>query len=781
MPTFIERFFEAHREYFYLYSQNSTWHLIFFVIVLLVLFFGRLALSTRRIERSRASIPLVIGGWGTRGKSGTERKKSALFHALGCEVFTKTTGCEAMFIHSVPGQKPLELFIYRPYDKATIWEQHDVLALARDLRPNVFLYECMALNPQYVQLIQEGWMHDDLSTITNTYPDHEDIQGPAGINIPYVMNEFIPWGKTCFTCEDMFFPVLRSAARRKGTEMVQVSWREGAMIPEDVLERYPYKVHPMNLAMVARMAQHMGVDRDFALKEIADWIVPDLGVLKVFPIGRHRGRRLEFSNGHSANERRGFNANWARLGLDRHDPVKEPGTWVVTVINNRADRIPRSKVFADAMVKDVRVHRHMCIGTNLTGLYGYVEAALETRLANATLVDPEFPHLADRDRTREHAMARFDAELRDLMWETPTLRDVARKLEAMLTGLDVPEADARRIAFDEGLLAAFERSSIRSARIDCFLPEGREDPALDAELARARGEIEKAGVDPEIAGECVEWTRRYLAEFKSVEAVRAHLVSALATEDPARPEVREALDRVLRDLIRKIFMAKLELQFNHLATGNQTIDFICRRCPPGYFIRVHGAQNIKGPGLDWCYRWISLEKVVQACARLSDERAWVRYDALVWLGSYGEYGILDAPVAKEAIERMKRLPQNQESNMLAQANLALAHVTRRYQEALASVAPKEETRGRLARAAARLFERALAALERALDSGDSKRRRRLAEQVLRDLVDQRISHERAAAELRDLMKRQKGGWLAKAIETRKKALLGAGPAAKAAS
>jgi hypothetical protein len=622
-----------------------------------------------------------------------------------------------------------------------------------------------------VRLIQEGWDHDDLSTITNTYPDHEDIQGPAGINLPYVMNNFIPIGKTCFTCEDMFFPVLRNAARKKKTEMVQVGWREGAMIPEDILDRYPYKVHPMNLAMVVRMAQHMGVERDFALKEIADWIVPDLGVLKVFPVGRHRGRRLEFSNGHSANERRGFNANWVRLGLEKYDPVKESGKWVVTVINNRADRIPRSKVFADAIVKDVRAHRHLCIGTNLTGLRGYIQDALETRIANIHVILPEFE--GDREATARHAMERFEKELYELMYETPTLSHVAGKLEAMLLGLGLAEAEAERIAFDERLDRLAAASPIRSAAWECMLLGGRGDPALEAELGRIRGEIERAGVDPETAAECCAWYQRYLGEFKSVEAVRDYLRSGLESQDTASPAVRAALSGKVRDLVRKMFMSKVEVQMNHLATGNQTVDFVARNCPPGFFIHVHGCQNIKGPGLDWCYRWIALDKVVEQVRKLESEKSWERYDALVYLTSFTEYGVLDAPVARDAIEAMRKRPENQEVNIQTQANLALAHIEKKLAAALESLVAKEEDRGIVAKALLAVVERACMVVEKLLEAGDSKWRRLTAEAILRDLVDQRISHERAAAELRDLMKRQKGGWLQKGIEKRLRALAGA--------
>ena len=57
----------------------------------------------RSVDRDRARLALVIGGWGTRGKSGTERLKAALLQGLGFENLVKTTGCEAMFIHSLPG------------------------------------------------------------------------------------------------------------------------------------------------------------------------------------------------------------------------------------------------------------------------------------------------------------------------------------------------------------------------------------------------------------------------------------------------------------------------------------------------------------------------------------------------------------------------------------------------------------------------------------------------------------------------------------------------------
>ena len=175
---------ERIQDYFLSVYENSLEDLSLFLACMMSWFVGRHLYLSAVIRRARRSIPLVIGGWGTRGKSGTERIKAALFNALGHSVVSKTTGCEAMFLHAHPNGKLREMFLFRPYDKATIWEQANVLQISRQLGTHVFLWECMGLTPAYVAILQQQWVRDDLSTITNTYPDHEDLQGPAGINIP---------------------------------------------------------------------------------------------------------------------------------------------------------------------------------------------------------------------------------------------------------------------------------------------------------------------------------------------------------------------------------------------------------------------------------------------------------------------------------------------------------------------------------------------------------------------------------------------------------------------
>jgi hypothetical protein len=140
-----------HLHYFVSVSANSQQALAYFLAGLAAFGLVMAYLKNQQVARARAAIPLVIGGWGTRGKSGTERLKAGLLHGLGYSVFAKTTGCEAMFIHAPPRGPAREIYSFRPYGKATIWEQRELLRLAAQLRSDVFLWECMALSPAYVR------------------------------------------------------------------------------------------------------------------------------------------------------------------------------------------------------------------------------------------------------------------------------------------------------------------------------------------------------------------------------------------------------------------------------------------------------------------------------------------------------------------------------------------------------------------------------------------------------------------------------------------------------
>ena len=708
------------KEYFFSVYENSLSDLGIFTALLLLLFMIRSVYLKQIIRKARTRIPLVIGGWGTRGKSSVERMKGALFNAMGYGVLSKTTGCEAMFLHAHPYHKLREMFLFRPYGKATIWEQHNLTRLAERLDIDVFLWECMGLTPSYVHILQREWMKDDLATITNTYPDHEDLQGPAGINIPEVMTHFIPESSTLITTEEHMLPILAHSARTLDTRIRSVNWLEAGLITSDILARFSYEEHPYNIALILAMAEELRIDRDFALKEIADHVIPDIGVLKIYPTAPLKTRHLEFISGNSANERLAALGNWERAGLHRHDPEEEPHIWITTVVNNRADRIPRSQVFARLLVEDVSADRHVLIGSNLSGFSGYIQEAWDEYAQQFTL----WPLRQDLDK-RESGDTQlpqeiFTAKARHL--RIPTSEDqIKARLGAMLTGVlrDMPGEQEKKIDPEQ-------------------LIELWHDPE---DLQKQLYQLELKGISDAI----IRFLKQDLARYEEYRSFWERL-------QQYQPGQEAHLNDECRKLLWKWFESKIIIIWDYHASGDQINNKICEETPPGLYARIMGLQNIKGTGLDFVYSWQRWEKCFTACNMLLSGNPSEVDQGLRTLSGFQEYNTLCEEHTRQIIHTVKDLPIAQNEHFQAELNMIQSNL----ESAMARVSAKLELRHS---SSSGWTSKIIELLEAFQDAGDAIRRRKIANRIYQDLVDERIGHERAAMELQALEKRQKGGWL----------------------
>lgn len=706
-------------------AENTFGQLGFAVMVVGALMLASNLRQRQSIRRDRAAIPLCIGGWGTRGKSGTERLKAAMMHALDLNVVTKTTGCEAMFIHGVPGRKPTEIFIHRSYDKATIWEQRDLLALAARLHADVFLWECMALSGPLVSVLSDEWMRDDLQTLTNAYPDHEDIQGPAGHDVARSIASFMRSGGTVITSEEQMLPVLADEAQRKRARLIALAARDHLLLADDLLARFPYREHPRNVALVRRLAVELGLDPDLATADMADHVVPDLGVLKVYPTVTHRGRRLTFVNGMSANDRTGFLSNWHRTGCER--PIEQPGRWVVTVVNNRYDRVARSKAFAEIIVRDASAERHILIGTNLAGLRVYVAQALvhllrELHLFRSDDAPESVPELlrARGERLR-HRLRIGPAETPAVLAELASWAS-GKDVSALAPAVDAALAAAAGWADGHETLAAV-RDKLRGLEL-----ESRLQPLLP-------------GLGPELA----HHLQRSIAR-------RALLASLFRDAEGALtdPKLRTMVNARQERLGRELFLELLVPVEDAGASGDQVIDAITSACPPGVEATVMGIQNIKGTGLDFVYRWIRYDEVNTLVERLGRADASEARSLAAALVARTDFGMLDSALAADAVAAAAtRLAAAPGADYLTRTAARLKEVAERCQQALKAGQRKQR----------KLLTRTV---EKALDTLDEVRRRFKAESLLDALVHREISHERAALEARRLVEREKKGWLRKA-------------------
>ena len=718
--TQIKRF----AEYFTSIYENSLGELVMFSFVVLVLVILKHVWMNFTFRRSRNMIPLSIGGWGTRGKSGTERLKAALLSVMGHGLVSKTTGCEAMFIHAYAFGQPLEIPFFRPYDKATIWEQRNLVNIAAKLRPSVFLWECMALNPDYVNVLQHQWMQDDLATITNTYPDHEDVQGPAGYDVAQTIAGFVPKRSVLITTEEQMKPFVTQQCQRNQTTMQSVGWLQSGLITDDILQRFPYQEHPDNIALVSQMASNLGLTHEQSVKAMADDLVPDLGVLKTHPIAKVNTRRIEFTNGMSANERFGCMGNWKRLKFDTQDPWTESTTWVTGVINNRADRVPRSKVFAKIIVEDINADRFFLIGTNLNGLKNFIDEAWQEKNAAATLKK------SDGTWDKEAALA----TLKKSAWQFRQVIEPSQiilQLQAMITsvieevidrGDAAPVIDINKISPESDINALF----------------GETDVPKDLRNAITKQQ---------------QHLNRSLAEY----------LELLQLIEDAPEEIADTVDEKYRTMLSRWFSRKLVVISDAEATGEEVVGQIIEEIPPGYLARTMGMQNIKGTGLDFVYRFHAWDICFEACEATQDRRVEVAEKAVMALVTMPVIGQLCVEKLTETIRRCRTNKMLQRVDLQSQLDVLESRVKTAGAKKVTSPskgsANKTDAPSVLRQNMATLHQWSIQWAEEFLDVNDSIRRREKAELIYREYVACRISRQRAVVELRKLNKRQKGGWL----------------------
>ncbi len=718
----IELAVRPYLSYFLSPTGNMIFSLMIFILAVSSYFIGRHWLIFYRLERSRKKIPLVIGGWGTRGKSGTERLKAALFTSRGYHVVAKTTGSAAMFIRSIPGRDPLELYIYRPYEKASIWEQRDMLDLAARSRAQVFLWECMALNRRYVQILQKQWMRDDISTITNAFADHEDVQGPSGFDVAQVISEFIPRNSKAVTSEVQMLPLLKEEARRQNCELSVVSERDWLLMPRQILKRFPYEEHPTNVALVLKLAEKLGFDSEESLIEMSERVVPDVGVLKTFRPVYLLGREIIYINGHSANERAGFMNNWRRTGFDEYGLTPSENRWVVTLVNNRADRIARSQVFARIIVEDIFAHRHILAGTNLKGMRGFIDESLKRYLKKQMLIkaDDYFANPADE-------MNRAETRLANVRRLYRMASSSAEALEGMLSSLG--------IQYDKGRI-----NGICSEWLDRCANSTLEE--IESAIL-AEGEI--TGL---CGGELAPFAAELLARHLVFDDIQQRLMNLPSNSGVTRKDV-VTIDDAFRSRRQQFLMRSIVMIEDAGASGDSIIKTMAQSIPPGFSAKIMGMQNIKGPGLELLSRLQSYETVMDLISRLDSGEQRSRMDALTGLLSYGNYGKVDGEAALKAVNEIMERNQDVYASALLPGIEKLREILK---HATDENVGKEKKHGSKSPPAWILSQLMLM-----LDFIRSIGRTRRAMKIRNAILAGRISQSGAARELLELSQMQKGG------------------------
>jgi hypothetical protein len=282
--------------------------------------------------------------------------------------------------------------------------------------------------------------------------------------------------------------------------------------------------------------------------------------------------------------------------------------------------------------------------------------------------------------------------------------------------------------FEEALAAALASGRAGLAALEAVVAV-RLGPAL-ADFAQALGSH-----GPDAVAFLIRLAARHAAVLNWQRQVRGWCASATG---------RGACEAAFRALYAELFRASLVVLEDPALSGDQVIDQLARACPPGFRVRIMGAQNIKGTGLDFAYRWIAFDRTVRLAAALASASGEDALALSAELARTQDAGVLDGPVALAAL----RAAAMRESDAVAQAMWAdVATIEARQRQREEALSQRRQERGGP-------LARALASF---VDVHAGVRRRHRADAILDDLVAGHVSHDHAARALRELMKSQKNG------------------------
>ena len=268
--------------------------------------------------------------------------------------------------------------------------------------------------------------------------------------------------------------------------------------------------------------------------------------------------------------------------------------------------------------------------------------------------------------------------------------------------------------------------------------------------------------DPE--GHAAAIRRALERELRSLDEYQAFLAKVREAGDKRRAD----LDEEFRELSWRWFRRTIVVVENYHISGNGLVTLIAEDTPPGYLNRIMGLQNIKGTGLDFVDRWCAWESCHRSASQLLDRDPAEAERGLRGLSTFQDFGRLSEEMVRQTLEEVKKASFAQSERIQAE----LAMIASNLDTAMARI--REESGA--AATGRGWFASLLEIVEGFLEPGDSVKRRKTADRIYRDVVAERISSTRAEVELKSLTQRQKGGWLARAVEgLRRKLGNGAAP------
>jgi gamma-polyglutamate synthase len=285
--------------------------IIFFTLILLYF------LIENRVNRAcLASFKTVIHVNGIRGKTSTCRCIDAALRTR-YKVFTKTTGTDAMMIHTDGTETPV-----RRLGPANIHEQLRIIRKARREGAEILILECMAVNPELQKIAQEQIVRSSITVITNVRYDHVFEMGDTLEEIAQSLSSTIPQGGTLYTADSRAAALFREKCGEKDCRLVLCT-------AESVAQE--------NISIAREVAASLGVTGEEFNRSLSA-VREDFGTRRIYRMKNRNGEVFHFLNLFSANDPQSTKNNV--------DDAGDGYSNLYFLYNHREDRPDRALLFA---------------------------------------------------------------------------------------------------------------------------------------------------------------------------------------------------------------------------------------------------------------------------------------------------------------------------------------------------------------------------------------------------------------------------------------------------
>ena len=281
-------------------------------------------------NRSLKRIPIRILVNGTRGKSTTVRIFYELLRVSGKKVFAKTTGNEPLEFLPDGTVQPVKRFA-----PTSIIENRRILWRWAKYRPDAFIMECMALQPETQHILGRRLVKPTITIITNILPDHKEVMGMSLKDAACSMAECLVKESELFHLKSTVLPALPTNLFPSHSHSLSV------VSCPFILPHIPPQVLNESWTLVQAVADFLGINQQTTKRIFRNvWQEVDADM------ERKISENVCFYDLFSANDIRS-----AQLFVEHILRRKASNANLIFYLNCRADRPLRTRDFAMLLAK----------------------------------------------------------------------------------------------------------------------------------------------------------------------------------------------------------------------------------------------------------------------------------------------------------------------------------------------------------------------------------------------------------------------------------------------